>query len=50
MSELPEWAACLVFLVVVLFFAIFVESEGGEGRRERYQGRKKGREEEEVWV
>lgn len=45
MSELPEWAACLVFLVVVLFFAIVVASEGEEGKRGRYQ-RRKGRRKE----
>jgi hypothetical protein len=47
LSELPEWAACLVFLVVVLFFAIVVESEGDEGKRGRYQRRKGGRKEGE---
>jgi hypothetical protein len=42
LSELPEWAACLVFLVVVLFFAIVVESEGDEGKREGIKGGREG--------
>jgi hypothetical protein len=50
LSELPEWAACLVFLVVVLFFAMVVESEGGEERKvSREDGRKCGFEVKQAW-
>jgi hypothetical protein len=50
LSELLEWAACLVFLVVVLFFAMVVESEGGEERKvSREDGRKCGCEVKQAW-